>query len=103
MATAPRYASAGKKLQAKNASWIVFGFSRRSAREWMMRSYPIAMVFVVVRTILAIPLIQRMQFGLQSVAWSVIATACFLPSFLIARQGLVATRRAAKARATMAA
>ncbi|MBZ5613504.1 MAG: DUF2306 domain-containing protein [Acidobacteriia bacterium] len=68
-------------------------------REWMMRSYPFAMVFVVVRAILAIPAIARMgELGIATVVWSVIATACFLPSFVIAWQALAATRRVAKAR-----
>jgi uncharacterized membrane protein len=69
-------------------------------REWMMRSYPFAMVFVVVRAIIAIPAIARMgELGIATVVWSVIATACFLPSFVIAWQALAATRRAVRARA----
>jgi len=71
-------------------------------REWMMRSYPFAAVFVVVRVIIAIPAIERMgPLGISTVVWSVIATACFLPSFVIAWQALAASRRAAKVR-TMA-
>ena len=66
-------------------------------REWMMRSYPFAMVFVVVRVIIAIPAIARMgEVGLATVVWSVIATACFLPSFVIAWQALAASRRVVK-------
>jgi uncharacterized membrane protein len=69
-------------------------------REWMMRSYPFAMVFVVVRVILAIPAIARTgQIGIATVVWSVIATACFLPSFVIAWQALAASRRSGKVRA----
>jgi uncharacterized membrane protein len=72
-------------------------------REWMMRSYPFAMVFVVVRAILAIPAVQRAGLtGLAEVVWSVIAVACFLPSFLIEWQHLAASRQAAKARAATA-
>jgi len=68
-------------------------------REWMMRSYPFAMVFVVVRVILAIPAIARMgELGVATVVWSVIATACFLPSFVIAWQALAASRRVVKVR-----
>ena len=67
-------------------------------REWMMRSYPFAMVFVVVRTINAIPAIARMEFGGVTVVWSVIAMACFLPSFVIAWQALAASQRAVKVR-----
>lgn len=69
-------------------------------REWMMRSYPFAMVFVVVRVIIAIPAVARMGvFGLAETVWSVIAVACFLPSFLIAWQGVAAAKPGAKARA----
>ena len=69
-------------------------------REWMMRSYPFAMVFVVVRAILAIPAIARTgEIGIATVVWSVIATACFLPSFVIAWQALAASRRPGKVRA----
>lgn len=68
-------------------------------REWMMRSYPFAMVFVVGRVIIAIPAIARMgEIGIVTVVWSVIATAGFLPSFVIAWQALVANRRVAKVR-----
>ena len=66
-------------------------------REWMMRSYPFAMVFIVVRAINSIPAITRMgQIGIATVVWSVIATACFLPSFVIAWQALAASRRVVK-------
>lgn len=62
-------------------------------REWMMRSYPFAVVFVVVRAILAIPAIERMgEVGFVSVVWSVIAAACFLPSFLIAWNDVLAAK-----------
>lgn len=64
-------------------------------REWMMRSYPFAMVFVVVRAVLAIPAIDRMgELGLEIVVWSTIATACFLPSFIIAWKGVWASKPA---------
>jgi uncharacterized membrane protein len=72
-------------------------------REWMMRSYPFAMVFVVVRAILAIPAIDRMGLlGVSTVVWSVIAVACFLPSFVIAWQGLRGSKPVAKARSATA-
>ncbi len=62
-------------------------------REWMLRSYPFAMVFVVVRTVIAIPAIDRLgELGLVSTVWSAIAVAGFLPSFLIAWKSLAATR-----------
>ena len=73
-------------------------------REWMMRSYPFAAVFVVGRVIVAIPAIERMGLlGLEATVWSVIATACFLPSFVIAWQALAASRRAANVGATATA
>jgi uncharacterized membrane protein len=70
-------------------------------REWMIRSYPFAAVFVVVRVIGAIPAIERMgQVGVETVVWSVIAVACFLPSFVIAWQGLAGSKRAPRVRPT---
>ena len=72
-------------------------------REWMIRSYPFAMVFIVVRVIGEIPAIARMGLlGVETVVWSVIATACFLPSFVIAWQALAASRRPVKVRAAAA-
>jgi uncharacterized membrane protein len=66
-------------------------------REWMMRSYPFVAVFVVVRVIIAIPAVARAGIlGLEEVVWSVIAVACFLPSFLIAWQHLAASKRPAR-------
>jgi uncharacterized membrane protein len=62
-------------------------------REWMMRSYPFAMVFVVVRVIIAIPAVARTGLeGISVTVWTVIAVACFLPSFLIAWQGVFASK-----------
>ncbi len=67
-------------------------------REWMMRSYPFAMVFVVVRAALAIPAVARMGVvGLSATVWGSLAIACFLPSFLIEWQKLAANRRAPRA------
>ena len=67
-------------------------------REWMMRSYPFAMVFVVVRAILAIPAVARMGvLGLSATVWSSIAVACFLPSFLIEWRKLATSSRASRA------
>ena len=69
-------------------------------REWMIRGYPFAAVFVVVRAITAIPPVARAGLeGLAEVVWSVIAVACFLPSFLIEWQKLARTSRAVKVRA----
>jgi uncharacterized membrane protein len=53
-------------------------------REWMTRSYPFAMVFVVARALLAVPAIQALgEVGLVSVVWSTIAAAYFIPSLVI--------------------
>ncbi|HEX8177914.1 MAG TPA: DUF2306 domain-containing protein [Pyrinomonadaceae bacterium] len=53
-------------------------------REWMIRSYPFAMVFVFTRALFAVPAIQQLgEVGIVSVVWSVIAVACFIPSFVI--------------------
>jgi len=66
-------------------------------RDWMMRSYPFAVVFVIVRAIVAIPAVARTgELGLATVVWSVIATACFLPSFLIAWKSLAQTKSAVR-------
>lgn len=57
----------------------------RQHREWMTRSYPFAMVFVFARAILAIPSVRAMgEPAFVSVVWSLIALACFVPSFAIA-------------------
>lgn len=69
-------------------------------REWMIRSYPFAMVFVVVRFVTAIPAVAAAgMLGLATTVWSTIAVSCFLPSFLIEWQKLAAGRRVLKARA----
>jgi uncharacterized membrane protein len=68
-------------------------------REWMMRGYPFAMVFVFVRAITAIPAVDRMGIlGVTTVVWSVIAVAGALPSFLIEWQHLAANRRVSEVR-----
>jgi len=69
-------------------------------REWMMRSYPFAAVFVFVRAITVIPAVARAgAMGLVGTVWASIAVACFLPSFMIAWQHLAASKRPAKVRA----
>lgn len=66
-------------------------------RQWMMRGYPFAMVFVVVRAILAIPAVQRMgELGFVSTVWSVIALAGFVPSVVIAWQTTFPRKAAAQ-------
>ena len=73
-------------------------------REWMMRGYPFAMVFVVARVLIAIPAIERMGvMGLVMVVWSAVAAAGVVPSFLLAIQSLMASQRTSPLRATQAA
>lgn len=56
----------------------------RQHREWMTRSYPFAMVFVVARAVLAIPAVSALgEVGFVSVVWSAIAAACFVPTLLL--------------------
>ena len=56
----------------------------RQHQEWMTRSYPFAMVFVVARALLAIPAVRELgEPGFVSVVWSCIAAACFVPSLVI--------------------
>jgi len=65
----------------------------RQHQEWMIRSYPFAMVFVFARAILAIPAVNALgEVGFVSVVWSLIAAACFVPSFVISWREL--SRRA---------
>ncbi len=71
-------------------------------REWMIRSYPFAMVFVVVRVILAIPRVAHAGVdGITATVWTVLTLACFLPSAMIEWQKLasksIARRRSAAA------
>jgi uncharacterized membrane protein len=69
-------------------------------REWMIRSYPFAAVFIVVRAIGMIPAIERMGLlGIEETVWGCIAAACMLPSFVIAWQALAVSRRPVKIRA----
>lgn len=57
----------------------------RQHREWMTRSYPFAMVFVIARAILAIPSVRAIgEPAFVSVVWSCVALACFVPSLVIA-------------------
>lgn len=70
-------------------------------KEWMMRGYPFAMVFILNRAILSIPAVQAMGvFGPITVVWSTLAIACFLPSFVISWQALAASNQAGKRKPT---
>jgi uncharacterized membrane protein len=67
----------------------------RQHREWMTRSYPFAMVFVVARAVLAIPAVRALgEPAFVSVVWSCIALACFVPSLVISWPSL--SKRAAR-------
>jgi uncharacterized membrane protein len=71
-------------------------------KEWMVRSYPFAMVFIFARAIQEIPVVAGMGLsGVDMVVWSCVATACFLPSFVIAWQALAGSRRMVKVRAAV--
>lgn len=76
----------------------------RQHQEWMTRSYPFAMVFVVARVILAIPAVGAMgELGLISVVWSCVALACFVPSAIIASRGLFRPKAPAPKRGVVSA
>lgn len=61
----------------------------RQHQEWMIRSYPFAMVFVLGRAILTIPAVKATgEVGFVSVIWSLIAAACFVPSLVISWRAL---------------
>ena len=69
-------------------------------RRWMMRGYPFAMVFTVARLIIPIPPILRLGMpAIESVVWTAIAVAAFLPSILLEWTAITATpvRRTAAA------
>lgn len=73
-------------------------------REWMIRSYPFAMVFVFTRVLFAIPMIASLgEVGIVSVVWTVIAAACFVPSFVINWKRVFSRRRSAVAKSPVPA
>jgi Predicted membrane protein (DUF2306) len=87
-------------LATGTAIYCVLNDKIQQHREWMMRGYPFAMVFVFARAIFAIPSIQVQGInGLIPVVWSVIAVAGVLPSFVIEWQHLAANRRVERLRA----
>ena len=76
--------STGWLLTTAIALYAVRRGDIRQHQEWMTRSYPFAMVFVLARIILAIPAVGALgEVGFVSVVWSLIAAACFLPSLVI--------------------
>lgn len=91
--------SAGWILTTAAALYCIRTGRMQQHREWMIRSYPFAAVFVVARVIMAFPAIQNLgDTGLISVVWSCIAVALFLPSFIIALQASLASRKVPTAR-----
>ncbi len=69
-------------------------------RQWMMRSYPYAMVFILVRATFAIPQIKAGgEHAIDVVVWSWIALCGFVPSAYIALQQTLAQRRGPSPRA----
>jgi uncharacterized membrane protein len=92
--------SGGWLLTTAVALYCIRDGNIQQHREWMMRSYPFAMVFVFTRTLFAVPAIQSLgEVGIVSVVWSVIAAACFVPSFVINWRKMF-RRKAAATRAT---
>src|SRR5215204_7422327 len=76
--------SAGWLLTTAIALYAIRRGDIRQHQEWMTRSYPFAMVFVLARIILAIPAVGALgEVGFVSVVWSLIAVACFAPSLVI--------------------
>ena len=62
----------------------------RQHQEWMIRSYPFAMVFVLARAVLAVPAVRELgEVGFVSVVWSLVAAACFVPSLVISWRALL--------------
>jgi len=86
--------SCGWLLTTAVAVYAVRAGDIRQHQEWMIRSYPFAMVFVVARALLAVPAVRALgEPGFVSVVWSCIAAACFIPSLVISWRAL--SRRAA--------
>jgi len=76
--------STGWMLTTAIALYCIRNGNVQQHRQWMIRSYPFAMVFIFVRTIIAIPAIARLgELGVVSTVWTCIAAACFIPSLVI--------------------
>ena len=82
--------SCGWLLTTALALYAVRRGDIRQHQEWMIRSYPFAMVFVLARAVLAIPSVRALgEVGFVSVVWSLIAAACFVPSLVISWRALL--------------
>ena len=89
--------AAGWLLATGTALYCVRTGRIQQHREWMMRGYPFAMVFVFVRAIDAIPAVAQMGLlGLEASVWGCIAVASLLPSFVIEWQKLAGVGRGAR-------
>lgn len=89
--------STGWMLTTAIALYCVRTGNIQQHSEWMIRSYPFAMVFVFARAILAIPQVQALgEVGFISVVWSCEVAACFIPSLVISWNSL-SRRKAAPA------
>ena len=76
----------------------------RQHREWMIRSYPFAMVFVVARALLAVPALRAAgEPAFVSVVWGCIALACFVPSLVIGWRALFRPGKTSATRAAVGA
>jgi uncharacterized membrane protein len=92
--------SAGWLVTTAIALYSVRRGDIRQHQEWMIRSYPFAMIFVLARAILAVPAVQALgEVGFVSVVWSLIAAACFVPSLVISWRALFRRERPAAAHA----
>ncbi|MBV9924698.1 MAG: DUF2306 domain-containing protein [Acidobacteria bacterium] len=88
--------SCGWLLTTAVALYAVRRGDIRQHQEWMTRSYPFAMVFVVARALLAVPAIRELgEPGFVSVVWGCIALACFVPSFVISWRAIFGRRSSA--------
>ena len=82
--------SCGWLLTTALALYAVRRGEIRQHQEWMVRSYPFAMVFVLARAVLAIPAVRELgEVGFVSVVWSLVAAACFVPSLVISWRALL--------------
>jgi uncharacterized membrane protein len=95
--------SGGWLLTTAVALYCVRKGDIRQHQEWMTRSYPFAMVFVVARAVLAVPAVRELgEVGFVSVVWSLIAAACFVPSLVISWRAIFGRRAAPAGRAALA-
>jgi uncharacterized membrane protein len=91
--------SCGWLLTTAIAIYCVRAGDIRQHQEWMTRSYPFAMVFVVARVLLTVPAVRAMgEVGLVSVVWSCIAAACFVPSLVISGRALFGRKAKVRSR-----